>query len=758
MKVPFTWLKDYVDIDITPEALSERLFSCGFEVEELIYLGGEADRIVTAKILSIEKHPDADKLQVTQIDAGSYGKFQIVTAAHNIAVGDTVPVALDNSTVYGGGKIKTGKLRGVVSEGMMCSGEELGITEADFPGAGVNGILILPEDTPLGEDIKKIVGTDEYVLDIGVTANRPDCQSVIGIAREVAAVLGKPFKAPATDYTVSAEGSPLSVSVEASDLCPRYMARGVIVNEIAPSPAFIQKRLRLCGLRPISNIVDITNFVLLEMGQPMHAFDRATLEGGKILVRRAEKGEKLVTLDEKENELTEDMLVICDAEKPVALAGIMGGLHSGISDSVTEIVFESAKFKRDCVRKTSKALGLRSDSSARFEKGMDAGNPELGLSRALHLVESLGMGKVTASCADVCSEAYGARTLTVRKADIDGILGLDIPTEDCLRILTSLQMPTEEKDGVLTVTVPAYREDIEGTPDIAEELIRMYGYDHLESTLFACADVVAGGKTQEQLYTDRIKSALSYAGLREIVTYAFVSPAMIAAINLAGEEKYANAVPIVNPLSEDISVMRTSMAPGMLQTVALNLSRKNETVRVFEIGRTFIPKALPLTELPTENETVAMAVTGEGEDFFTLKGVLEYMFEDFGVSAQYQVGGEAFLHPNKSAEIFVGKVKVGVLGEIHPDTARAMDIKKRVYYAELYLKELLPLLLPKTPYRNIPKFPAIARDLALVADKEVTNGSILAVLKKKGGAFLEDVRLFDLYEGDKLPEGKKSLA
>lgn len=760
MKVPFTWLKDYVDIDCTPEELSQKLFSCGFEVEELIYLGKDIDRVVTARIEKIEKHPDADKLVVCQIDAGTYGKFQIVTGASNVFEGAIVPVALDKSTLPGG-RITTGKLRGVVSQGMMCSGKELNITEADYEGASVNGILILREDTPVGVDIKDVLGLNEYVLDIGVTANRPDCQSILGIAREVAAVCKKPLKEPEYSFSEDADatiGDYVRVDVEAPELCPRYLARAVREIQIAPSPEWMKKRLRLCGLRPINNVVDITNFVLLEMGQPMHAFDARQLGGRHIVVRRAAEGEKIVTLDGKESLLTPEMLVICDENKPVALAGIMGGLNSGIADDTSAIVFECAKFKRDSIRRTSKAVGVRSDSSARYEKGIDANSPYVSMHRALHLIQQLGAGKIVRGEVDVLSEKLEQRTITAEKSRIDALLGIDIPAQDMVDILNRLNIKTAYADGKLTCEIPLYREDIDGYPDLAEEIIRMYGYDAIRSTLLEHAPVMNGGYTEEQRTVERMRNCLCYHGCHEIVTYAFTSKKSIESINLGREDKYSRQVELINPLSEDIAVMRTSMLPGMLNVLSTNLSRKNEAGRFFEMGRVFLPKELPLSELPEEAERLSIAVYGAEEDFFTLKGIVELLCEDLGLTPAFERGGESYLHPNKRALVRSGKAVLGCLGELHPDVLEAYDLRKKVYYAELDLHMLLASAYPKFEYRNIPKFPGIVRDIAVVAEKSITNAQILEVIRQAGGHMLRDVKLFDLYEGDKMPAGYKSMA
>ncbi len=496
MVVPFSWLKDYVDVEISAEELQEKLFSCGFEVEELTYLGKDVTGVVVGEILSCEKHPDADRLTVCKVNCGAYGEKQICTAATNVFVGAKVPCALDNSTVlHEGGvqKIKSGKLRGVASEGMFCSGEELGINDDYYEGAEFNGILILDSDTPVGEDIRPVVGIDDYLFDIGVTANRPDCQSVLGIAREVAAVLNKPLCFPATDFTPAHTQKKIPVTVHEPALCPRYVGHFVENVKIGVSPRWLRRRLVLCGLRSVSDIVDITNFVLLEMGQPMHAFDEAFLQKGEINVRRAKAGEKIVTLDEKEFTLTEENLLICDGERGVALAGIMGGLNSEIKSDTKAVFFEAAKFARDSVRKTSRAVGQRSDSSSRFEKGVDAYTAEIAMNRALHLVEELGCGRVTDYRADVNAQPLENKKITTSYEKINALLGIEVPAEAVNEILRRLEFGVEQNGGEFTATVPLYREDIDGYPDLAEEVIRMYGYSHVTPTFLAKATVTRGG-------------------------------------------------------------------------------------------------------------------------------------------------------------------------------------------------------------------------------------------------------------------------
>ena len=528
MLLPYSWLKEYVNVSLPAEELKEKLFSCGFEVEELTYLGKDVEGVYTGKIVKCEKHPDADRLTVCGVDCGEKGAKQIVTAATNVFEGAIVPVALDGATVkHEGGvqKIKTGKLRGVVSEGMFCSGEELGINDDFYEGAEVNGILILDKDTPLGLDIRPIVGIDDYIFDIAVTANRPDCQSIFGLAREVAAVCKLPLKTPETAYGCAKTEVNVSVEVKEPKLCPRYIGHFVKDVKIGKSPRLMRRRLALMGLRSVNNIVDITNYVLLEIGQPMHAFDRRFLRGDKIVVRCAEEGEKIVTLDEKEFSLHPENLLICDGERPVALAGIMGGLNSEIKDDTYEVFFEAASFARDSVRKTSRSLGQRSDSSARFEKGVDPlYTPELGMARALHLVEELGCGAPTDRGADVLGVSSEQKVICTSYAAIDKVLGIHVPKEEVNGILERLFFEIGERGEEFSATVPLWRDDVDGYPDLAEEVIRMYGYDHITPTFLENATVTHGGRTPAQEQERKAKRTLEKEGFFEACNYSFYSP------------------------------------------------------------------------------------------------------------------------------------------------------------------------------------------------------------------------------------------
>ncbi len=758
MKVPLSWLKDYVDVDIPVEELAQKLFSCGLEVEELTYVGQEIERCVVGRIEKIVPHPDSDHLQICTLNCGAYGEaIQIVTGAHNIREKDLVPVALDGSSLAGGVKIKKGKLRGVESNGMLCSGEELGINEDWYEGADVNGILLLHGDPAPGTDIRPVVGLDDYVLDIAVTANRPDCQSVYGIAREVAALLGKPLRPLALDYTPAdvSTAQQVTVTVEAPDLCPRYIAHYVSELNDAPTPLWMRRRLALCGLRSIRNVVDITNFVLLEMGQPMHAFDISHLAGKQIVVRRAREGEKIVTLDEKEFKLSPENLVICDAEKPVALAGIMGGLNSEIEADTPAVLFECAKFERANVRRTSRALGQKSDSSARYEKGVDAYTTGIAINRALHLVEELGCGKIARDRFDVMAEVTEPAVVKTTVSAINALLGIEVPKEEIKRILTALNFSVTSNKDELTVTAPAYREDIEGYPDIAEEVIRMNGYDRIEGTFLKNASNTMGGLTDAQKLEARAGNALREQGYSEAITYSFISPKDYALLRIADEAQ--RAIKIVNPIGEDMSLMRTTLMPSMLDAAVRNVRRGNEQGRLYELANIYLAKQQPITELPEERRTLGIAVWGGAEDFYTAKGAFEALAAELGVQFAYTAAERPYLHPGKCAAVLLGGQPVGVLGELAPDLAEELSVEVPVYLGELDYAAVAAQADAAVHYTPLPKFPEVKRDLALLADEGVTCAEAEAVIRESC-KFVTNVRLFDVYRGAQVGEGKKSMA
>ncbi len=760
MKVPYSWLKEYVDIDITAEQLQAKLFSCGFEVEELTYVGEGVENVVVGKILTCEKHPDADRLTVCRVDCGSYGEKQIVTAATNVFAGALVPVALDGASVKhedGVQKIKTGKLRGVVSEGMFCSGEELGINDDFYAGAEFNGILIFGEEAVPGEDARKVVGIDDYIFDIAVTANRPDCQSVFGIAREVAAVLNKPLRYPALGHAEEETAVKVPVTVLEPKLCPRYIGHYVKDVEIAPSPLWMRRRLALLGIRSISNIVDITNYVLLEIGQPMHAFDRNFLTGGEIVVRRAEEGEKIVTLDEKEFTLHPENLLICDEKRPVALAGIMGGLNSEIKNDTAEVFFEAASFARDSVRKTSRALGQRSDSSARFEKGVDAlYTPDFGMQRALHLVEELGCGTVTSYHADVCALPLEKKVITGDYSAIDALLGIEVPRGETNGILERLEFGVTDMGGSFSVTVPLYRVDVDGVPDLAEEVIRMYGYEHISPTFLKNATVTMGGLTPAQETELKFKRTLQHEGFSEACNYSFYSPKDFDLLRLPADAPERRAIKILNPISEDLSVMRTILLPSMLWNVVRNVRRGNESGRLFELANVYLADELPLKTLPEERKKAVLAVWGEG-DFFDLKGAVEAVGAAFDLKLTFVKAERPFLHPGVTAVVRMGEKEVGFLGELHPELASELALDKKIYVAELDYDGMKKKFKSDISYHNLPKFPDVERDLAVVVEEKVTCAEMTECILRSCKA-VKKAELFDVYRDKRIGDNKKSMA
>ena len=768
MLAPLSWLKDYVDIDVTPQELEKKLFDAGFEVEELIEVGKDISGVVVGKVLSLEPIPDTH-LHVCQVDCGELGTHQICCGADNVQAGGVYPVALPGATVYATARdhvtiegvmtIKKGKLRGIESNGMLCSGVELGLNEDLYPGAGYCGLLVLPEDCTLGADVKSIVGLDDWIFDIGITANRPDCQSVVGIAREVAAALNKPFKMPALDYGKSGKDIDFTVTVEAPDLCPRYIGHYVSDITIAPSPAWMRRRLALVGINGISNVVDITNYVLKEFGQPMHAFDLRQLEDHRIVVRRANEGEKIVTLDEKEFALNSEHLVICDGHKPVALAGIMGGLNSEITEDTKEVLFEAAKFARDNIRRTSRALGQSSDSSARFEKGVDAYTTGLGMDRALHLIEELGCGTVSATRDEASvAENYEPKELKVSLKKVFAVLGLEIPAEDVIKHLSALDFAPVIDGDTLTVMVPPFREDIDAhAQDIAEELIRSYGYDHVVSTFLPSAKVTPGGRTPAQKKELSLKTALCDQGYYESIFYSFFSPADLDLIRLPEDAPERNAIRLLNPISEDLSLMRTTLIPSMIRCAVRNLRRGNMQGRFFEIANVFIPESLPLTAYPEEHKVLSFGAFGENEDFFTLKAATQAVAKEMGLCFDYCPATTTWSHPGMTAEIYCGSECVGIMGAVSYELREELALDKPVLVAQLDYQKLGQL--QSTPFTYVPlsKFAVERRDLALVMEEAVTCAQVQTAIKESC-KFLSDVALFDVFRSEAIGAGKKSMA
>ena len=768
MLAPLSWLKEYVDIDVTPSELKEKLFSCGFEVEDLYEVGKDIHDVVVGLVKTCEPIPDTH-LHLCSVDAGSHGTFQVCCGADNVRAGKKFPLALvgaqvimtgkDHVTVEGVMTIKKGKLRGYESEGMLCSGVELGVTEDMYKGAGYNGLLELPDDAIVGEDVKPLLMLDDWIFDIAITANRPDCQSIYGIAREVAAVLNKEIKPLDLSFTedgTKKEG--FKVSVLAPELCPRYIAHYVHDITIKESPQWMKRRLALVGIGAINNVVDITNYILTELGQPMHAFDASFIEGNEIVVRRAGNGEKIVTLDEKEFELNDSNLVICDGKKPVALAGIMGGLNSEILDTTKDVMFEAAKFMRDNIRKSSRALGQSSDSSSMYAKGVYEYTTVIAMKRALHLIEELGCGKVSSTHEEVNSgNSIEPRELQVSIDKVNKVLGITVPTEDILRILKSLDFNPKADGDLLTLMIPAYREDMESYPDVAEEVIRMYGYDHVKSTFMPTAKVTMGGFNLQQRSTLKLKRALCGLGAYEGIHYSFFSPSDLDLLRLSDDAKERQAIKLINPINIDLSLMRTTLAPQMIRAMSRNQKRDLLEGRIFEIGNAFIPKSLPLTEYPDERETLCVGIFGEEESFYKLKGFAKIVADCFDLKFTYEAATKPFLHPYQTAEIFCNDEKIGYLGKVSYEIMDDLDMRVPSFVMELDLSLLSKYYANEQKFIPLPKFAIEKRDFAFVVDKDVSCAAIENGIKE-ACKYVTEVKLFDVYEGLKLGLNKRSMA
>ncbi len=768
MLLPLSWLNEYVDIDVTADVLEEKLFSCGFEVEEKYQIGRDISGVVVGLVVECDPIPDTH-LHVCKVDAGTGELLQICCGADNVCAGGKFPVALNGAQVYatakdhvtieGVMKIKKGKLRGYESNGMLCSGVELGLNENLYPGAGYNGLLVLPEDAEVGTDVKEITGLNEWIFDVSITANRPDAQSIFGIAREVAAVLGKELKEPALDFQVTdVEKEGFTVSVDAPDLCPRYSAQYVYDVKLGESPAWMRRRLALLGNNSISNIVDITNYVMRELGQPLHAFDCDFLEGNAINVRRAAEGEKIVTLDEKEFTLNSNNLVICDGVKPVALAGIMGGLNSEIRPTTKEVMFESAKFARDNIRKSSRALGQSSDASQRYAKGVDEYATVMAMKRVCHLIEELGVGKIAKTHIDVnTGNSVEPREMKVSIAKVNGVLGITVPDEDIIRIMNNLSFAPEINGDELTLQIPAYREDIEDYPDIAEEVIRMYGYEHIKPTFLPTAQVTIGGENLRQKTILKLKKTLCSVGAYEGMHYSFFSPSDLDEMRFDEGAPERHAIRIMNPINEDLSLMRTTLVPQMIHAMGRNQKRGIFEGRIFEIGNKFIADELPLVDYPKECETLCIGAFGKSEDFFSLKGMCESVADFLDVKFEYTRGFKPFLHPYQTAMISCEGEEIGFLGRITYEIMDDEDMRFPAYVAEIDLEKLSKWYGKAKHFVPLPKFAEVSRDLALVMDKNITCGEVEATMRK-ACPFVSDIKLFDVYEGSQIASDKKSMA
>lgn len=750
MKVPYKWLLDYVDIDKDINEVGDALTLSGSKVEEIIETGKGVNKVVTGKILKLEKHPDADKLTICQVDVGAE-TIQIVTAATNMKENDVVPVALHGSTLADGTKIKKGKLRGVESNGMFCSEEELGLAEEGT----VHGLMILPSDTPLGVEAKELLGISGGVIDFEITSNRADCFSVYGIAREAAATYGLPLKKVETSFKEDGDNINNYLKVEVKDdLCRRYAARMIKNVKIKESPDWIKQRLEEAGVRPINNIVDITNYVMLELGQPLHAFDYRDIEDKKIVVRRAEDGENFITLDEAERKLDSSMLVIADGKRAVAVAGVMGGLNSEVKDDTTTVVFECANFNGANVRITSKKLGLRTESSSRFEKDLDSNLVEETLGRVLNLVEKLEAGDVVGGVIDIYPEPVKPHNIEVSPEWINGFLGIDIEGKRMKEILESLEMKVSGED-ILKIEVPTFRQDVKIKQDVAEEVVRIYGYDVIPSIRIV-GEAVEAAWTREQKLLKAVKNTMVSCGLSEAMTYSFVSPKTFDDIEVQKDSELRRVITISNPLGEDFSIMRTTAIPSMMECLSKNYKRDNKEAYLFDVARVYIPGD---EKLPNEIDKLVIGMYGDA-DFYILKGIVEDLLLSLGIE-KYDIERESAnptFHPGRTARLMIRRKDAGVFGEIHPNVLENYGIEDRVYVAELNLSLIFEASKLERKYRTLPKFPAVTRDIAMLVKDEVTVGEIENIIMRSGKELIESVKLFDVYKGKQIPDGTKSVA
>lgn len=762
MKASIEWLKEYSDIDVDSVKLGDILTMTGSKVETVEQKGNDIKNVVVGKILEIKKHEDSDHLVVTQVDLGNE-KVQIVTGANNIKEGDIVPIAKDGSELPGGVKIKKGLLRGVESCGMMCSVGELGLDISNYPRQIENGIMILDKklEKDLGKDIVEVLNLKEDIIEFEITPNRPDCLSIEGLGREVSASLGKEFKNPRKNIDEKIvenkeEIEGLKVDIEAPDLCYRYIARMVKNVKIGPSPEWLTRRLNACGMRSINNIVDITNYVMLEMGQPMHAFDINSIEGKHITVRRAKNGEKITTLDKQERILDENDLVIADTKKPVAIAGVMGGLNSEIEKDTQTVVFESAVFYGGGVRKTAKKVGLRTESSARYEKGLSSENAIRAVNRAVELVELIGAGQEVEGKIDVYPTKQKINKIKLDVEKINNLLGTNIEKEEMIKILEKLDIKVENNMAI----APYFRMDLEFVADIAEEIVRFYGYDKLETTLIK-ADTTLGIRNKEQKIEKTIKDMLVNNGLSEIYTYGFVSEQDLEKSNIS-KELIEKSITIINPLSDEYKLMRPTTIPSMMQILATNANKKNQNVKLFDISRNYrnLNNEVENGEVPEQENILTLGMYGDDVNFYTLKGLIENVLETVSVN-RYDIIKETkngSYHPGRCANITVGKDIIATIGEVHPAVLENYGIEKRVYLAEVNVTKIVKYSRQNKKYVEVPKFPAVERDIAVIVDEKVEVGQIEKIITKKSKKLLESATLFDIYRNEKIGNNKKSVA
>ena len=768
MNTSLSWIKMYVpDLDVTAQEYTDAMTLTGTKVEGFTELDADLDKIVIGQIDKIEKHPDADKLIICQVNIGTES-VQIVTGAPNVKEGDKVPIVLDGGRVAGGHdgkmtpggiKIKKGKLRGVESFGMMCSIEELGSTREMYPEAPEYGIYIFPEDAVVGESAVKALGLDDVVFEYEITSNRVDCYGVLGIAREAAATFQKKFCPPIVEVKENDEKASdyVKVTVEDPELCPRYCARVVKNVKIGPSPKWMQRCLASNGIRPINNLVDITNYVMEEFGQPMHAYDLDTIANQEIVVRRAGKDEKFVTLDGQERIMDENVLMICDGEKAVGIAGIMGGENSMITDDVKTVLFEAACFDGTSIRLSSKRIGLRTDASGKFEKGLDPNNAQAAIDRACQLMEELGAGEVVGGMVDVCSETREPSRVKFEPEKINKLLGTSLTKEEMIDYLGRVELAYDEKTD--EIVAPTFRQDIHCNADVAEEVARFYGYDKIPMTL-PTGEATTGKLPFKLRIQEVARDIAEYCGFSEGMSYSFESPKVFDKLCIPEDSDLRKVITISNPLGEDYSIMRTSTLNGMLASLSTNYNRRNKDVRLYELGNIYLPKSLPVTELPDERTMFTLGMYGKG-DFFDMKGVCEEFFEKIGMKKKVTYdpnSGKPFLHPGRQANmIYEGKV-VGYLGEVHPAVADNYSIGEKAYIAVIDILDVLEFAGFNHKYTGIAKYPAVTRDLSLVVPHAVLAGQIEEIFDQRGGNILESYQLFDIYEGAQIEKGFKSMA
>lgn len=769
MNTALSWIKAYVpELECTDQEYRDAMTLTGTKVEGYERKDKNLEKIIVGQIVSIEKHPDADKLIVCQVNIGSE-TIQIVTGAPNVKVGDKVPVVLDGGKVAGGHdggalpedgiSIKAGKLRGIDSNGMMCSIEELGSDRNMYPEAPEMGIYIFPEDVKVGEDAVELLGLHDTVFEYEVTSNRVDCYSVIGIAREAAATFRKPFLPPVVKETGNNEDvrDYISVEVKDTDLCTRYCARVCKNIKIAPSPEWMQRRLAASGIRPINNLVDITNYVMEEYGQPMHAFDLDTIAGKKIIVRRAKDGDEFQTLDGQIRKMDSEILMICDAEKEIGIAGIMGGENSKITDDVHNVLFEAATFNGANIRKSARRIGLRTDASGKFEKGLDPRNAEAAINRACQLIEELGCGEVVGGMVDEKVPLAPLRRISFQPERINKLLGTDVSREEMLRIFKQEELEYDEASNELII--PSFRQDLIGNADIAEEVARFYGYDKIPTTL-PSGEATMGKLPHKLRIEQKARDIAEYCGFSQGMNYSFESPKVFDKLLIPAEDALRQTVTISNPLGEDFSIMRTISLNGMLSSLATNYNRRNKNVKLYELGNIYLPKELPVTDYVDERMQFTLGFYGSG-DFFTMKGVLEEFFDSIGMNKKREYdpnAGKPFLHPGRQALVVYEGVTLGYLGEVHPEVLDNYNIGTKAYVAVLDMPNVIPFTTFDRKYEGIAKFPAVSRDISMVVPKEILAGQIEHLIEQRGGKILESYELFDIYEGSQIKEGYKSIA